>query len=167
MGPSRALAEDEELRPLITDLASGPFALELARFAAVFAGLGMSSVAGMEAGFVFAGISKTELQSLALLRGLLLTLPRPANAMAADDVMGVDVDRADFLSSAPARRDFATLCEDGPAVASLSANAADDFGAVDNESTDFASDFGFLRVTGAAGSSACLLSGVEAAAGAS
>lgn len=115
IGPSKALADDEdEFKPLITDFASGPLEREPPCREADLAGFGVdaaafevvralpSSMAVRGATPDAGGAPSTTLSTLsrsALPPRLLgLTLPRPPSAAAAEDVIGVATDRADFLS---------------------------------------------------------------------
>lgn len=155
IGPRSKLAEEEEFRPLMTDFASGPFDREPPALDAGRAGFGAAAatdVSGVSSSETFA---RSDVSSFAtgaepmtlsqLLRSVLpprllaFDLVRPPNAMADDDVMGVDMDKADFLSFAIA----------------LSAMAAEDFSPVDCASTDFASDLAFVLAGTGAGVTSC------------
>jgi len=74
MGASNALAEDEELRPLMTDFASGPLEREPLFLVAGLAGLGMSSTTLASAVTVVVGLAPGTTVSV-LLRS---ALPAPS-----------------------------------------------------------------------------------------
>jgi len=104
MGPSNALAEEFEFRPLMTDFASGPFDLcfETAGF-----GLGATAAAGgsAEGGCCARGADASGLTVVVVsLCSTLLDLleppawPNEPKAIAADDFIDVFTDSVDFPS---------------------------------------------------------------------
>jgi len=135
----------------MTDFASGPFDREPlpAGFASFGVGAATTDASGVllpsshfgsgTIGLLTGAVPSTTLS--ALLRSALpprllpLGLESPPKAMAAEEVIGADMDKADFLSDATALR----------------AIAADDFIAVDCASTDLASDLGLVLGADGAG----------------
>lgn len=165
MGPSNALADEEELRPLMTDFASGPLDREPPCRAEGFAGLAVLATTVAASGRVlpsstFSFVACAFVATIAFVAGAApmtdSVLPRsvlpprllelgpvsPLRAMAAPEVMGADTDRADFRSAAEVsvRPVLDVLRLAGCAL--LKAMAAEDLSAVDCDSTDANSAFG-------------------------
>jgi hypothetical protein len=159
MEPRSKLACEFELRPLMTDFASGPFEREPPCLLAGLAGLGVdvatdaSGVAlassTLARGAVVFEEGASAITDSVLLRSmlLLLLLPfpllSPAKAIPAEEVMGADMDNADFLSDADASARAARVEPLRCAARPPKAMAADDFIPVDCDSTEAISFLGF------------------------
>lgn len=121
MGPSSALAEDEELSPLMTDFASGPLDRDPPCLFAAFGGFSAPTATVFSGAVPLSAILEPRAEAVVVTVGLVPsttvsvlprsslpprllapTLPSPPRAMAADEVMAVDTDKADFLSEADA-----------------------------------------------------------------
>lgn len=143
MGPRSALAAELEFpKPLMTDFESSPFGRELLRGFASFGAFPSLTIllplllssprgAAVSAGGALPCLLRSALPDL-----FALTLPSPASADAAEEVIGVDMDNADFLSSA--LRAGASVVRDLGASPPM-AMAAEEVIGVDMDNADFLS----------------------------